>query len=54
MWRDYFGQGAHIYGVDVNPACRQHAGAGIEILLATRVTQRFGSGFLRVCPLSML
>jgi SAM-dependent methyltransferase len=36
MWREYFGPGAKIVGLDVNPACRQHAADGIEVFIGSQ------------------
>ena len=33
MWRDYFGAGCKIYGVDINPRCAELQEEGIEIFI---------------------
>ncbi len=43
MWRDYFGPGARIVGVDVDPRVRALAGDGIEIAIGDQADR----GFLR-------
>jgi hypothetical protein len=41
MWRDYFGKGAHIVGVDVNPECRMLAGESMTVLIGDQADRRF-------------
>jgi Methyltransferase domain len=41
MWREYFGKGAHIVGVDVNPECRMLAGESITVLIGDQADRRF-------------
>ena len=36
MWKEYFGAGAKIIGVDINPDCQQHAADGIEIFIGSQ------------------
>jgi hypothetical protein len=36
MWKDYFGAGATIHGVDINPHCKQFEEDGVHITSATR------------------
>lgn len=33
MWSEYFGPGAQIIGLDIDPACAQHRGKGIDVLI---------------------
>ena len=35
MWKDYFGPGARIIGLDINPACKAHEKEGIEIFIGS-------------------
>jgi Methyltransferase domain len=41
MWRQYFGEGAGIVGVDVNPACRQLEEAQISVVIGDQADRRF-------------
>jgi hypothetical protein len=41
MWRDYFGPGCRIVGIDVDPRCRQFADDGIEILIGSQDDREF-------------
>jgi len=36
MWREYFGEGAKIVGLDINPKCKEHEGEGIEIVIGSQ------------------
>jgi cephalosporin hydroxylase len=36
MWQDYFGPGAQIIGIDLNPECAAHAGPGIDIFVGSQ------------------
>ncbi len=41
MWRDYFGRGARIIGVDINPACREMKEEGFEIFIGSQEDRNF-------------
>jgi hypothetical protein len=41
MWRDYFGPDAKIYGVDIDPRCRQFEDEGIRILIGDQADEDF-------------
>ncbi|UHQ19577.1 class I SAM-dependent methyltransferase [Lysobacter sp. KIS68-7] len=43
MWKEYFGAGAKIYGVDINPHCKQFEENGVEIFIGDQESR----GFLR-------
>jgi SAM-dependent methyltransferase len=36
MWKAYFGHGARVVGIDINPACKVHEEAGIEIFIGSQ------------------
>lgn len=36
MWKEYFGPGCQIVGVDINPDCKQHEGDGIEVFIGSQ------------------
>lgn len=36
MWRDYFGPGARIVGLDINPQCMKHEGEQIEVFIGSQ------------------
>ena len=41
MWKDYFGPEAHIYGVDINPACKAFEEERIQIFIGDQSDQAF-------------
>ena len=41
MWRHYFGPGAHIVGIDVDPRCRQFEDESTTILIGDQADRRF-------------
>jgi hypothetical protein len=41
MWRDYFGPEAHIFGVDINPACKKFEAPGIDIFIGSQDDPEF-------------
>ncbi|HEY4427323.1 MAG TPA: class I SAM-dependent methyltransferase [Solirubrobacteraceae bacterium] len=50
MWRDYFGPGTRVYGVDNDPACKERASEGIEIFIGDQGDPEFWERFLEGCP----
>lgn len=36
MWRAYFGAGARIVGIDIDPACKAHESEGIEVFVGSQ------------------
>lgn len=36
MWKEYFGPGCHIVGVDINPKCKAHEADGIEVFIGSQ------------------
>lgn len=41
MWKEYFGPGAKIVGIDVDPRCRELEEEGISILIGDQADRRF-------------
>lgn len=41
MWKDYFGDKVKIYGVDINPRCKELEEDGIEIFIGSQSDQKF-------------
>src|SRR5215213_1695936 len=50
MWLDYFGPKAHIYGVDIEPACRAYETENIKILIGDQGDRVFWRDFRREVP----
>ena len=36
MWKAYFGPGAKIIGIDINPECKKHESDGVEIFIGSQ------------------
>jgi hypothetical protein len=36
MWKEYFGEGSRIVGVDINPDCKAHESEGIEVFIGSQ------------------
>jgi hypothetical protein len=36
MWKEYFGPGAQVVGLDINPECKQHEGEGVDIFIGSQ------------------
>jgi hypothetical protein len=36
MWREYFGPGCRVIGVDIKPECKAHEGDGIEVFIGSQ------------------
>jgi hypothetical protein len=41
MWRDYFGSGCRIYGVDLMKECRKHEADGVRIFIGDQGDREF-------------
>lgn len=47
MWRSYFGKGSHIYGVDIEPACKCYETDDVSIFIGDQADKAFWSSFKR-------
>ncbi len=45
MWKSYFGDRSHIYGVDVEPACKTYEREGVTILIGDQADRHFWKTF---------
>jgi hypothetical protein len=50
MWRDYFGPGASIYGVDIEPACAAYEQPGTRVFVGDQSSRRFWAGVRASAP----
>ena len=50
MWKEYFGPGATIYGVDIEPACLKYANDRVKIFIGDQGDPAFWQEFLRQVP----
>ena len=41
MWKDYFGEGARIYGIDVDPACAHRGPEGSKVFIGSQADPEF-------------
>lgn len=45
MWKAYFGPRCHVYGVDIEPACKIYEGRGVEIFIGDQADRGFWTHF---------
>src|SRR5215467_12872779 len=50
MWREYFGEQSHIYGVDIEEACRAYEGERIKIMIDDQADRMFWAEFKKSVP----
>ena len=41
MWKEYFGPGARIYGIDIDPSCKEHEEDQVEIFIGDQANRQF-------------
>jgi len=51
MWRDYFGEGAHVYGVDIDERCRAYERPGVRVFIGDQSDPDFWRRFLEEVPM---
>lgn len=44
MWSSYFGDQCHIYGVDIEDACKTYERDNVSVFVEIKRTERFGLG----------
>jgi len=50
MWRNYFGSEAKIYGIDVDPRCKDFEEENVEIFIGSQSDRKFLQGVVRQIP----
>jgi predicted O-methyltransferase YrrM len=50
LWRDYFGPKAHIYGVDIEPACKAYAADSVTVFVGDQADRVFWGDVRRQVP----
>lgn len=50
MWREYLGPHVHVYGIDVDPACKSLEREGVEIAIGDQGDRSFWRSFLESSP----
>lgn len=51
MWRDYLGEGVHVYGVDIADECRVYEGPGVRVFIGDQADPGFWRWLLAQVPL---
>lgn len=41
MWKEYFGKGCRVYGVDIDEACMAYKGEGVEVFIGDQADRSF-------------
>lgn len=50
MWRQFFGPGCHVSGIDIEPACKSYAGDGVTIHIGDQADRGFWKAFREQSP----
>ena len=50
MWRSAFGQGCHVYGIDIDPACVAHEQEGVRVFIGDQADPSFWEQFVAKVP----
>jgi hypothetical protein len=50
MWREYFGKGCQIYGMDIEPACKTYEAEGIKVFIGDQSDRAFWKKFRETVP----
>jgi SAM-dependent methyltransferase len=50
MWKDYFGPGAKIVGVDIEPDCKRYESTDVRIFIGDQADRDFWQGLRREVP----
>lgn len=50
MWKEYFGNGARIYGIDINPQCKQFETDTIKVFIGSQEDKNFLTSVISQIP----
>lgn len=50
MWKHYFGEKCHIYGMDIEPACKTYESTGIDVHIGDQSDRGFWKKFRELVP----
>ena len=50
MWKQYFGPNCHLYGVDIEPACKAYEDARTRVFIGDQSDREFWASFKREVP----
>jgi len=51
LWKDYFGDQCHIYGVDIEEACRTYESDRVRVMIGDQADRTFWSEFKKSVPI---
>jgi hypothetical protein len=50
MWKTYFGPSCHVYGVDIEPACKNYESERVKIFIGDQADRKFWKAFREQVP----
>jgi hypothetical protein len=50
MWKAYFGPHCHVYGVDIEPACKNYEGNRVKVFIGDQADRKFWNTFREQVP----
>ena len=50
LWTDYFGPNCHVYGIDIEPACKAYERDGVRVFVGDQADRQFWRGFKEQVP----
>jgi SAM-dependent methyltransferase len=50
MWKTYFGRSCHVYGVDIEPACKNYESERVKIFIGDQADRNFWKTFREQVP----
>ena len=50
MWKDYFGPGVKLYGIDINPECKQFEDSNVRIFIGDQADRTFLRSIVEAIP----
>jgi Methyltransferase domain len=50
MWQEYFGPNCHVYGIDLDPACKAYEAGNVRIFIGDQGSPAFWRQFLAEVP----
>lgn len=51
MWQHYFGERAHVYGIDINPECKKFESENIHIFIGDQEDKGFLNSLVKAIPI---
>jgi len=53
MWKDYFGDKAKIYGVDINPNCKHLEEENVQVFIGDQADRNFLNNIKKLIPVPL-